>query len=55
MVNAYFALWSDLIEVQGGTVETFIGDVVMAVFGLRHSFEDDAHRAVRAALLAMTP
>jgi class 3 adenylate cyclase len=55
VVNADFALWSDPIEVQGGTVETFIGDAVMAVFGLRHSFEDDTHRAVRAALLAMTP
>src|SRR4029079_13807929 len=50
VVNAYFALWTDLIEAQGGTVEKFIGDAVMAVFGLRHSFEDDAQRAVRAAI-----
>ena len=34
MVNAYFALWRDAIEAQGGTVEKFIGDAVMAVFGL---------------------
>ncbi len=50
VVNAYFERWQVAIEEHGGVVEKFIGDAVMAVFGLRRSFEDDAHRAVRAAL-----
>src|SRR4051794_41550347 len=38
------------VERHGGTVEKFVGDAVMAVFGLPPAHEDDALRAVRAAL-----
>ena len=50
VVDTYFARWRRIIEEHGGEVEKFIGDAVMAVFGLRRSYEDDPERAVRAAL-----
>ena len=53
VVDACFARWQDAIDGHGGVVEKFIGDAVMAVFGLQRSYEDDAERAVRAGL-AMT-
>ncbi|WP_445258406.1 adenylate/guanylate cyclase domain-containing protein [Nocardioides aurantiacus] len=49
VVGQYFARWRRAIEAHGGVVEKFIGDAVMAVYGLERSFEDDAHRAVRCA------
>src|SRR5205085_10360207 len=45
----YFAEMRTALEAHGGTVEKFIGDAVMAVFGVPTLHEDDALRAVRAA------
>ena len=49
-LTRYFDLASDVIGQYGGTVEKFIGDAVMAVWGAPVAREDDAERAVRAAL-----
>ena len=49
VMGRYFAEMSAVIERHGGTVEKFIGDAVMAVFGIPRLHEDDALRAVRAA------
>src|SRR5579863_9604121 len=49
VLNRYFADIRGTIERHGGTVEKFIGDAVMAVFGIPQVHEDDALRAVRAA------
>ncbi|MEO6295136.1 MAG: adenylate/guanylate cyclase domain-containing protein [Candidatus Limnocylindria bacterium] len=50
LMVAYFALAREEIEARGGTVEKFIGDAVMAVFGVPVAHEDDPARALRAAL-----
>ncbi len=50
LLRPYHARLRDELERFGGTVEKFIGDAVMAVFGAPVSHEDDAERAVRAAL-----
>src|SRR5438094_5747992 len=49
-LRPYHARLKQEIEHFGGTVEKFIGDAVMAVFGAPTAHEDDAERAVRAAL-----
>ena len=49
-LNAYYARLRTELERHGGTVEKFIGDAVMAVFGAPVAHEDDPERAVRAAL-----
>ena len=46
----YFAAMQATLERHGGTVEKFIGDAIMAVFGIPTLHEDDALRAVRAAI-----
>jgi class 3 adenylate cyclase len=45
----YFDAMRRAVEHHGGVVEKFIGDAVMAVFGIPQAHEDDALRAVRAA------
>src|SRR3990172_3282197 len=49
VMTRYFEAMKTALERHGGTVEKFIGDAVMAVFGLPVRHEDDALRAVRAA------
>ena len=48
LLSRYFDTCRRLIELYGGTVEKFIGDAVMAVWGTPVATEDDAERAVRA-------
>jgi class 3 adenylate cyclase len=48
-MTRYFERMQAVLESHGGTVEKFIGDAVMAVFGIPVLQEDDALRAVRAA------
>jgi class 3 adenylate cyclase/tetratricopeptide (TPR) repeat protein len=50
LLSRYFDRCRRLIEIYGGTVEKFIGDAVMAVWGTPVAQEDDAERAVRTAL-----
>jgi class 3 adenylate cyclase/tetratricopeptide (TPR) repeat protein len=50
LLTSYFDTCRRLIDRYGGTVEKFIGDAVMAVWGAPVAKEDDAERAVRAAL-----
>jgi class 3 adenylate cyclase/predicted ATPase len=57
LLARYFNTMKSIVEGHGGTVEKFIGDAVMAVFGVPVVHEDDALRAVRAAeeMLAALP
>jgi class 3 adenylate cyclase/tetratricopeptide (TPR) repeat protein len=50
VMSRYFDLMQAAVERHGGVVEKFIGDAVMAVFGIPKLHEDDALRAVRAAV-----
>ena len=49
VMGRYFAVSRAAVERHGGTVEKFVGDAVLAVFGVPDVREDDALRAVRAA------
>jgi class 3 adenylate cyclase len=50
LLARYFERMRGIVEAHGGTVEKFIGDAVMAVFGVPVAHEDDALRACRAAV-----
>ena len=50
LLSRYFAAMKGIVERHGGTVEKFVGDAVMAVFGVPLAHEDDALRACHAAL-----
>jgi class 3 adenylate cyclase len=55
LLARYFERMKGIVELHGGTVEKFIGDAVMAVFGVPQVHEDDALRAVRAACEMLCP
>jgi class 3 adenylate cyclase/tetratricopeptide (TPR) repeat protein len=50
LLGGYYAIARECVEQHGGTVEKFIGDAVMAVFGLPTAHGDDPDRAIAAAL-----
>ncbi len=50
LLARYFERMKGIVESHGGSVEKFIGDAVMAVFGVPVAHEDDALRACRAAV-----
>src|SRR5437764_4489379 len=50
LLATYFERMKRIVESHGGSVEKFIGDAVMAVFGVPVAHEDDALRACRAAV-----
>jgi class 3 adenylate cyclase/tetratricopeptide (TPR) repeat protein len=54
LLSRYFDICRRIVALYGGTVEKFIGDAVMAVWGTPVATEDDAERAVRAALDLVT-
>ncbi len=49
VLGVYFSAMRQVLERHGGTIEKYIGDAIMAVFGLPRLHEDDALRAARAA------
>jgi len=50
VLGRYYAIARDVIGTHGGTLEKFIGDAVMAVFGIPQAHGDDAERALSAAI-----
>jgi class 3 adenylate cyclase/tetratricopeptide (TPR) repeat protein len=54
LLTAYFDVCTTVVRRYGGSVEKFIGDAVMAVWGVPTAHEDDAERAVRSGLELVT-
>ena len=50
LLTRYYSIAKDVVAAHGGTLEKFIGDAVVAVFGLPRAYGDDAERALAAAL-----
>jgi adenylate cyclase len=53
LLNEYFTLMVDIITEEGGMLDKFIGDAVMAIFGTPFPHEDDPDRAVKASIRMM--
>ncbi len=49
-LNAYFTKMVEIIKTHGGSIDKFMGDAIMALFGAPISYEDNAQRAVEAAM-----
>ena len=55
LINTYFSRVTDAVLAEGGTIDKFIGDAVMAVFGSPVAYPDHARRALRTALKPQRP